>query len=213
MLINTASPTVSAMGLSLPSVSSEEDDIGNHAIKKRIRDCESESESPLAKKLASNQLFLNDVLNLESMSLSSSSSSNVRDQSSIFSNHSIDTDSDQLLVLPGFKNNIFEFKMQIQTPSCEKELSVLQDGVSNDIDPKPISLSNIIVPEESSTTKSNSDIKTRSNSLPVQLPAAAHLNNTTCIWPIGISYQPDFVEYVATDAEMNDFWNTLKDTF
>ncbi|CAF4537378.1 unnamed protein product [Rotaria socialis] len=213
MLINTASPTVSAMGLSLPSVSSEEDDIGNHAIKKRIRDYESESESPLAKKLASNQLFLNDVLNLESMSLSSSSSSNVRDQSSICSNHSIDTDSDQLLVLPGFKNNIFEFKMQIQTPSCEKELSVLQDGVSNDIDPKPISLSNIIVPEESSTTKSNSDIKTRSNSLPVQLPAAAHLNNTTCIWPIGISYQPDFVEYVATDAEMNDFWNTLKDTF
>ena len=38
-------------------------------------------------------------------------------------------------------------------------------------------------------------------------------NNSTCIWPVGISYQPDFIEIVVTDAEMNAYWDTIKDFF
>ncbi|CAF5011101.1 unnamed protein product, partial [Rotaria socialis] len=46
-----------------------------------------------------------------------------------------------------------------------------------------------------------------------QLITTANLNNQNSSWPIGISYQPDFVEIVVTDAEMNAYWDNLGDTF
>ena len=35
-------------------------------------------------------------------------------------------------------------------------------------------------------------------------------SQSTCVWPTGVSIQPDFIENVVTDEEMNLFWNTLK---
>ncbi|CAF4991385.1 unnamed protein product [Rotaria sp. Silwood1] len=41
----------------------------------------------------------------------------------------------------------------------------------------------------------------------------ANANNSTCIWPVGVSYQPDFIEIVITDDEMNAYCDMIKDFF
>ncbi|CAF1458435.1 unnamed protein product [Rotaria magnacalcarata] len=212
---NTADHDSTAMCISLPSDSSDDDSpIEHEQVKKRPLDsCLFESESPVTKRIASNKSFFDDALGFELISLSSGLCSSPSDQSLGSINDDIGNKSNNLLVSSSFKSNMFKFNIPIEMQTCEKSYSILQQSNMNDILPKYLPENVLVQFNKSDEQSKNLVSNIKSNVLPSQLQTTTQLNNLNCIWPIGISYQPDFVEFVVTDEEMNMFWDTLKDSF
>ena len=67
--------------------------------------------------------------------------------------------------------------------------------------------------ENSTESSKHSHINIDTSLIQSQSVTAVNIHNASCIWPIRISYQPDFVEMVVTDEEMNDYWDTLGELF
>jgi len=59
----------------------------------------------------------------------------------------------------------------------------------------------------------NNGVLRKSSVSTAELITEVESRNSSCIWPIGISQQPDFIEIVVTDAEMNAYWDTIQDLF
>jgi hypothetical protein len=149
---------------------------------------------PLAKRLNTDQSFLNDVLVLNMISLSSGSTNKNTDSQA----------TDVVLQMPSTPT------YQANIPNSHSSLG--QTNGTGDI-PKPISTNTSAMSkqlmEPSKYTNTNMEQKIlMSQSIP-----EANSNNSTCIWPVEISYQPDFVEIVVTDDEINAYWDTVKDFF
>jgi hypothetical protein len=68
-----------------------------------------------------------------------------------------------------------------------------------------------VIPKSNSTN--TSIVAKQLIELPNYINTNMNKSNSTCIWPVGISYQLDFIEIVVTDAEMNAYWDTIKDFF
>jgi hypothetical protein len=68
-----------------------------------------------------------------------------------------------------------------------------------------------VIPKSNSTN--TSIVAKQLIELPNYINTNMNKSNSTCIWPEGTSYQPDFIEIVVTDAEMNAYWDTIKDFF
>ncbi|CAF3411983.1 unnamed protein product [Rotaria sp. Silwood2] len=212
---NTANHLETAMCISLPSDSSDDDSSPkNKQIKKRLHESYwSESESPLAKRAATDQTFLNDALGIETISLSSGLFSSLPNQSLGWTSNDVTKMPTNLIGSPRFETNAFIFNMPVHPVSCQNSDSILEQSNGTDAAPKLMFMDSLATLKASDQSLLNSHINMNKSLVPSQLVMTVNLNNTNSIWPIGTSYQPDFVEIVVTDEEMNAYWDTLEGSF
>ncbi|CAF2939827.1 unnamed protein product [Rotaria sp. Silwood2] len=232
---NTANHLETAMCISLPSDSSDDDSspknkqvfffrasfiknivyvIFLQQIKKRLHESYwSESESPLAKRAATDQTFLNDALGIETISLSSGLFSSLPNQSLGWTSNDVTKMPTNLIGSPRFETNAFIFNMPVHPVSCQNSDSILEQSNGTDAAPKLMFMDSLATLKASDQSLLNSHINMNKSLVPSQLVMTVNLNNTNSIWPIGTSYQPDFVEIVVTDEEMNAYWDTLEGSF
>ncbi|CAF1415176.1 unnamed protein product [Rotaria sordida] len=103
--------------------------------------------------------------------------------------------------------------MPVHTTSCRNSDSILEQPSETDAVPKLIAADNSITLKKPDEPLEYSHVTMNKSFISTQLVTVGNLNNAKSIWPIGISHQPDFVEIVVTDEEMNAYWDTLKDSF
>lgn len=153
-----------------------------------------DNDIPSAKRFNGDQSFLKDVLDLNMISLSSTSANKNMNSE----------ETNVVLRIPS--TSIYQLNSQ------NPELNSQQINTTSII-LKPNCMNDSVISKQSSEQPSDSNMNINTTTTTSQSMTTAKLNNSTCIWPIGISYQPDFVEIVVTDAEMNAFWDTIQDFF
>ncbi|CAF3242632.1 unnamed protein product, partial [Rotaria sp. Silwood2] len=163
-------------------------------INKRSRESYvSEINTPLAKRLNTDQLLLNDVLNFNMISLTADSiNKNISNKNN---------DNHQMSAISTSQSKI---------PTSQ---SIFEQKNGKDFMPEARSTNTSSIPKQLSNLPKNTNMNLEQQLLMQQTTSKVNCYNSTCIWPVGISYQPDFIEIVVTDDEMKAYWDTIIDWF
>ncbi|CAM4858037.1 unnamed protein product [Rotaria socialis] len=203
------------MCMSLPSDSSDDDCFWHdEQIKKRPYESYlSESGSPLKKRVPRDQLFLQDVLGIETISLSSDLSFIIPTEPLHYTSDDVTRKRDKLVESSYNESNILTSGVRSNTLSCQNLHSMEEKSNRSECTSQPAFTNNMTELKSFDESSIHFYVNNIRNWTSSQLITTANLNNQNSSWPIGISYQPDFVEIVVTDAEMNAYWDNLGDTF
>jgi hypothetical protein len=147
-------------------------------------------------------VFLNDVLSVDTISLSSSTI-----------NKNINNKTNNSVASSCSEKNIFGSITPAYTLNCQNSDSIFGQTNETTIISKSTSANTSVTLKKSNEPPKYSDINMEKKFNLLQSMPVVNDNNSSCIWPTGISYQPDFIEIVITDEEMNAYWNTIKDFF
>jgi len=148
------------------------------------------------------QSFLQDVLSLNMISLSPGSKSK-------------DVNSKAINVADSSysETNIFAFNARADTSSCQNSESIFEKTDGTPIISKLTSANNSVTSKKFNESAKYFDINMEKELIPSESMPAINGNNPSYIWPIGLSYQPDFIEIVVADEEMNAYWDTIQEFF
>ena len=108
------------------------------------------------------------------------------------------------------QRDIFAPHTHVQASTSANAGSIFGDRDEKIEFPKSMFIKTVIVPKTSQEPSQFPHLNLKGSLSPVKAIAS---KNSTCIWPMGISHQPDFIEIVVTDEEMNAFWDTLTSIF
>ncbi|CAF4660953.1 unnamed protein product, partial [Rotaria socialis] len=181
--------------------------------KRPYESCLSESGSPLKKRVPRDQLFLQDVLGIETISLSSDLSFIIPTEPLHYTSDDVTRKRDKLVESSYNESNILTSGVRSNTLSCQNLHSMEEKSNRSECTSQPAFTNNMIELKSFDESSIHFYVNNIRNWTSSQLITTANLNNQNSSWPIGISYQPDFVEIVVTDAEMNAYWDNLGDTF
>ncbi|CAF2669985.1 unnamed protein product [Rotaria sp. Silwood2] len=103
---------------------------------------------------------------------------------------------------------ISTYQSKIQTSQ-----SIFEQKNGKDFMPEARSTNTSSIPKQLSDLPKNTNTNLEQQLLMQQTTSKVNCYNSTWIWPVGISYQPDFIEIVVTDDEMSAYWDTIIDWF
>jgi len=148
------------------------------------------------------QSFLQDVLSSNMISLSPGSKSK-------------DVNSKAINVADSSysETNIFAFNARADTLSCQNSESIFEKTDGTPIISKLTSANNSVTSKKSNESPACFDINIEKILILSESMPATNGNNPSYIWPIELSYQPDFTEIVDADEEMNAYWDTIQQFF
>lgn len=145
---------------------------------------------------------MNDALSLDVISLSSNPKGNNLNSQTI-----------NLVSFPCFGRNVLESNTYDPTRNCRKADSSFKQQNGTTITPEPVLPNTLVTLTEIDVSKKYSNTNVEEKPHPSRLSRVPADSKSSCIWPVGISHQPDFIEIVVTDEEMNAYWDTIRSFF
>lgn len=145
---------------------------------------------------------MNDDLSLDVISLSSDSKDNSRNNQTI-----------NLVSFSCVGRNVFESSTYDLTLNCRKPDSPFKQQNGTAVTSEPVLPNTLVTLTEINASEKHSNKNVEKKPPPSQLSHGPNDNKSSCIWPVEISHQPDFIEIVVTDQEMNAYWDTISSFF
>ena len=125
----------------------------------------------------------------------------------------VDRKPNNLIRLLRYESNVSMSNMPVHTPREQNADLILEQSSVTDDTPKMVFINSSAKLKGFNEPSKNSQLNINEGLLSSQLMSTSDFSNKDSLWPIGISYQPDFIEIVVTDEEMNAYWDSLDDSF